>query len=89
MSNVLCLKSYRLKPDAIMKTDEIQEALSEVLDCAPEELRPETRLDAFAWDSMARVTFIAVARTRFGVKVSGAELAAFQTVGDVFAALER
>lgn len=72
-----------------MKIDEMKEALAEVLDCSPDELRPEVALDAFAWDSMARVTLVAVARTRFGVKVTGAELKAMKTVGDVFAALNR
>ena len=70
-----------------MKIDEMQEALADVLDCPAEELKPEVSLDTLAWDSMARVTLVAVARTRFGVKVTGAELKAMTTVGDVFAAL--
>lgn len=72
-----------------MTEEEKRTALGDVLDCAPDALTPETPLESLGWDSMARVTLIAVARTRFNVKISGAELAAFQTVGDVFAALDR
>ena len=72
-----------------MKLEEIQSALADVLDCSPDALKPEANLDTFAWDSMARVTLVAVARTRFGVKVTGTELKALKTVGDVFAALDR
>ena len=67
---------------------EKQEALADILDCAPEALTPETELSALPWDSMARVSLIALVRTRFGRKVTGAELGAFSTVGDVFKVVE-
>ena len=72
-----------------MTLEEKQTALGDVLDCAAEALTPGTPLDTLGWDSMARVTLIAVARTRFNVRISGSELKSFQTVGDVFAALDR
>lgn len=71
-----------------MTLEEKQEALADILDCAPEELTPGAELSALPWDSMARVSLIALVRTRFGRKVTSAELDAFRTVGDVFEVME-
>jgi len=69
--------------------DDKLEALSDVFDCDTSTLAPETSLDSLSWDSMMRVTLIAVARTRFGVKLTGQELSKFSTVGDILRALDR
>lgn len=72
-----------------MTLEEKQEALADIFDCEAGSLLPDVALDTLPWDSMARVTLIAVARTRFNVKIAGAELLGFRTVGDIFSALER
>jgi len=72
-----------------MTLQEKQEALAEILDCEAASLLPEIELDTLAWDSMARVSLVAVARARFGVRISGAELKTFTTLGDIYAALDR
>lgn len=69
--------------------EEKLEALADVFDCDAAALTSETSLESLSWDSMMRVTLIAVARTRFGVKISGQELLGYKTVGDVLRALDR
>ena len=71
-----------------MTLEEKQETLADILDCEASALRPETELASLPWDSMARVSLIALVRTRFGRKVSGDELKSFVTVGDVFRIME-
>lgn len=71
-----------------MTLEEKQETLADILDCEASALRPETELASLSWDSMARVSLIALVRTRFGRKVSGDELKAFVTVGDIFRIME-
>ena len=45
-------------------------------------------LDEIGWDSMAMLGVIAVAKTRFNKKISGAQIREFQSVQDVLAALD-
>lgn len=71
-----------------MTLEEKQETLADILDCEASVLSPETELASLSWDSMARVSLIALVRTRFGRKVSGDELKSFVTVGDVFRIME-
>lgn len=61
------------------------EKLADVLDQDAAELKPETPLDEVGWDSMGMLGVIALARTN-GKTVTGAQVRAFQTVGDILAA---
>ena len=72
-----------------MTEQEKLEILAEIFDCDVAELSPNTRLDEVGWDSMAMLSVIAMAKTRFDRKVSGAEIRGFTTVQDVFAVMEK
>lgn len=71
-----------------MTQEEKLEALADALDCDAGELKPETRLDEISWDSMAMLSVIAMAKTRFDKKIAGAQLREFQTVKDILSALD-
>ena len=60
--------------------------LAGALDWEPNGITADTPLDTLGWDSMAMLTVIALARTA-GKKVSGAEVRAMKTVGDVLKCL--
>ena len=66
-----------------MELNEKIEILAEVFDRDAGEIKPETRLDEIGWDSMAMLSVIAMAKTRFGTKVTGAQLREFVTVQDI------
>ena len=70
-----------------MTQEEKTEILAEVLDRDVSEINPEMRLDEIGWDSMAMLSVIAMAKTKFGKKISGAQLREFKTVQDVLVAL--
>lgn len=63
------------------------EALAEIFDCAVDTLRPETRLDALEWDSMAMLSVIALAKAKFNRKIPGAEIRSFKTIQDILNAM--
>ena len=71
-----------------MEREEKLDLLAEVFDRAPGTLTPETRLDELGWDSMAMLSVIAVVKARFGRKIPGAELRAFETVADILGRME-
>ena len=71
-----------------MTQEEKIEVLAEVLDRDVSEINPEMRLDEIGWDSMAMLGVIAVAKTRFNKKISGAQIREFQTVQDILDALD-
>lgn len=66
-----------------MDQTEKLEALAEIFDCDEGALKPETRLDALAWDSMAMLSVIALVKARFDRKLPGAEIRSFKTVQDI------
>lgn len=65
------------------------EVLADIFDCDADALKPETRLDALAWDSMAMLSVIAVVKARFDRKLPGAEIRSFKTVQDILNAMAR
>lgn len=72
-----------------MNEQEKLEALAEVFDCDAGELTAKTSLSDLQWDSMAVLSVIALLKARFGRKVAGSELRAFETVGDIMAVMEK
>lgn len=59
--------------------------LADVLDQDSASLSVETRLDEIGWDSMGMLSVIALAKTN-GKTVTGAQVRAFETVGDILQA---
>lgn len=58
--------------------------LAGILKVVPESLTMESRLDKqAAWDSMALVTFLAMASSKFGVRLSPPKVINCKTVGDL------
>lgn len=72
-----------------MTNEEKMEALAEVFDCDVGSLAADTRLDTIGWDSMAMLSVIALVKAKFDKKLPGAEIRAFETVGDVMAVMEK
>ena len=66
-----------------MTQEEKLETLAEIFDCDAGLLRPDTRLDQLAWDSMAMLSVIAMAKSRFNRKLPGAQIRAFATVQNI------
>lgn len=59
--------------------------VADVLDKEPGSIGANTRLDEIGWDSMGMLSVIALARAN-GRTVTGAEVRAFETVGDILGA---
>ena len=71
-----------------MTQEQKLEALADALDRDVGELKPESELDSLGWDSMGMLGVIAMAKTRFGRKIAGAQIRKFKTVQDILSALE-
>lgn len=71
-----------------MTQEEKIEALAEVFDTDAASLTAETKLDDIGWDSMAMLSVIALVKARFDKKLPGAEIRAFETVGDILNVME-
>ena len=71
-----------------MTQEEKLEVLADALDRDIGEVRPETALYDLGWDSMAMLSVIAMAKTRFDKKISGGQIREFETVQDILSALE-
>ena len=71
-----------------MRQEETIAGLEEIFEVEPGTLKPETPLSSLAWDSMAMLSVIAFANEKFGKRIAGAQIKAFQTVGDILAAME-
>ncbi len=72
-----------------MTQEEKLEALAEALDRDIGELKPEANLDSLGWDSMSMLSVIAMAKTLFNKKITGAQRREVTTVQDVLSALEQ
>ena len=72
-----------------MNEQEKLEVLAEIFDCDAGELSPEKQLDDLSWDSMAMLSVIAMAKTRFDRKITGTEIRAFSTVQDILNVMEK
>ncbi len=68
-----------------MEEQEKLERIADVLDQDGGALKAETRLDEIGWDSMGMLSVIALAKTN-GKAVSGAQVRAFETIGDILKA---
>jgi len=73
-----------------MTKEEFFSLLEEVLEVQPGTVKSGMNLeqDLAAWDSMAAVSFVAMADAHFGVSVSPSALAKCQTVEDLIGLLE-
>lgn len=60
------------------------EMLEEMLDLEGETLSPDTVLSSLEeWDSLAKLSLIVMAEDEFNKKLTGDEVRAFSTVGDI------
>ena len=71
-----------------MTQQEKIELLEEVFEQDSGTLAPETALDALHWDSMAMLIVIALVKEHFDKPLSGAQIKAFRTVGDILDFME-
>lgn len=65
-----------------MNEQEKLDKIADMLDADAGALSAETRLDEIGWDSMGMLSVIALAKTN-GKTVTGAQVRAFETVGDI------
>lgn len=68
-----------------MTDQEKVDRLADVLDQEAGALKVETQLDEIGWDSMGMLSVIALAKSN-GKTVTGAQVRAFETVGDILQA---
>lgn len=68
-----------------MTDQEKIDRLADVLDQDSGALKAETQLDEIGWDSMGMLSVIALAKSN-GKTVTGAQVRAFETVGDIIQA---
>jgi len=59
--------------------------LAEMFEVEASDLAPETQLDTLNWDSMMKLSLIALLKTKFDKRVAGEALKELRTVGDVLA----
>ena len=71
-----------------MTQEEKIEILAEIFDCDASEIMPDKSLDELAWDSMAMLSVIAMAKSRFNKKIPGAQIREFKTVQDLLTVME-
>lgn len=63
--------------------------IEEAIDTEEGILTPETLLsDVDEWDSIAALTLIAMLDEKFGKAITGAQIKALETVGDILAYME-
>jgi len=71
-----------------MKRSEFSEKLADILEVEVSAVTGELVLkDITSWDSLAMLSFVALADSQFGVVIEGAKLAACRTVNDLIALL--
>ena len=68
-----------------MTEQEKVDRLADVLDQDSGALKADTALDAIGWDSMGMLSVIALAKTN-GKTITGSQVRAFETVGDILQA---
>ncbi|MGE4522970.1 MAG: acyl carrier protein [Acetobacter sp.] len=62
---------------------EFYEGLAEILEVAPETIKPELTLEEEQWDSMAIISCVALIDEVYGQLISGSSLTACKTVADI------
>ena len=68
-----------------MNEQEMLDRLADVLDHDVSVLKVDAPLDTIGWDSMGMLSVIALAKTN-GKAITGAQIRAFETVGDILKA---
>ena len=68
-----------------MTEQEKIDRISDVLDQDAGAINADTRLDEIGWDSMGMLSVIALAKTN-GKTITGSQVRAFKTIGDVLQA---
>lgn len=64
-------------------------ALEEIMELDEGSLTPESRLeDLEEWDSLAALSFVILLGDEFGRQITGKEIRAFETIGDMMAVME-
>ena len=71
-----------------MKLEEKIEIIAEMFDHDAGEIKPETNLDEIGWDSMAMLSVIAMAKTRFNKTIPGVQIRSFRSVQDILNVME-
>lgn len=71
-----------------MTQQEKIELLEELFEADAGTIAPETALSQLAWDSMAMLSLIALVNEKFGKRLNGASIRAFETVQDILAVME-
>ena len=71
-----------------MELQEKIDILAEIFDRDAGEIMPETSLYDLGWDSMAMLSIIAMAKTRFDKKITGAQIREFTTIRDILNVME-
>jgi acyl carrier protein len=64
------------------------ELLEELFEADVGAITPEIKLSQVAWDSMAMLSLIALVSEKFGKRLNGADIRAFETVQDILAVME-
>jgi len=62
---------------------DLRAGFADIFEVEIDEIRPETRLDDLAWDSLAMVSVIAMYDELFGKEIKIAQLKACRTIGDL------
>ncbi len=70
-----------------MTEADLLEELADILNAPPGVLTRESALDAYTWDSMALLAYLALLRYRANKTLPGASCADFRTVADLLAPL--
>lgn len=68
-----------------MTEQEKLERIADVLDQDAASIKPDTQLDEIGWDSMGMLSIIALAKAN-GKTITGAQIRAFEKVGDILQA---
>ena len=71
-----------------MKKSEFNEKMADILEVEASAITGEMALkDLSSWDSLAMLSFVALADSQFGVVIEGSKLAACRTVDDLISLL--
>jgi len=75
------------KEKSMTQEDKMNE-LAEMFEVDASELSPETKLDTLNWDSMMKLSLIALLKVKFDKRVAGETLKELRTIGDMLALME-
>lgn len=72
-----------------MTDEEKIELLADMFEVETSDIHSETKLDSLIWDSIKRLTFIALVSEHCGKAISGAELREVSTVSDLMSIMKQ